>query len=332
MNLDSVRELKNICLEKHVKPSAVSPETIAAFGLRATSLKKVDPMQRSIALGIGRKNKQFHLAVRIQKRGMENSAEVEAIRRQAKGEVEVRYVGQVTKLAAWNQKKVRPLVIGISVGHFAITAGTLGCFVKLLKGKDKNPRILSNNHVLADENRGTKGAAILQPGHFDGGRKPASSVGTLEKFIRLKTSTSNFVDCAIAKISKTIGHEHANIRGVGTLSGTRNGPVDIGDEVHKLGRTTDATRGRVTAIELDNVVVQYDIGNLRFDNQIEIEGADAGPFSLGGDSGSLIVDGEIRAAALLFAGGDQGGTNGKGLTYGNPIAQVFAELGVELVF
>src|SRR5205085_11560644 len=99
-----------------------------------------------------------------------------------------------------------------------------------------------------------------------------------------------------------------------------------------LGRTTDATRGRVTAIELDNVVVQYDIGNLRFDNQIEIEGADAGPFSLGGDSGSLIVDGEIRAAALLFAGGDQGGTNGKGLTYGNPIAQVFAELGVELVF
>jgi len=29
--------------------------------------------------------------------------------------------------------------------------------------------------------------------------------------------------------------------------------------------------------ELDNVVVGYDIGNLRFDNQIEIEGADDGP-------------------------------------------------------
>ena len=107
--------------------------------------------------------------------------------------------------------------------------------------------------------------------------------------------------------------------------------VDEGTEVAKLGRTTGLTRGRVTAFELDNVVVNLDRGNVRFDNQIEVEGAGDEPFSAGGDSGSLIVDEDRRAVALLFAGGDLGGANGKGLTYANPIRAVLVALGVDLV-
>jgi hypothetical protein len=68
---------------------------------------------------------------------------------------------------------------------------------------------------------------------------------------------------------------------------------------------------------------------LRFDNQIEIEGAEEDGFRDGGDSGSLIVDEGRRAVALLFAGSDIGGTNGKGLTYANPIRAVLDALGVE---
>jgi hypothetical protein len=49
-----------------------------------------------------------------------------------------------------------------------------------------------------------------------------------------------------------------------------------------------------------------------------------------GDSGSLIVDDQMLAAALLFAGGDHGGSNGKGLTYANPIAAVLKALKVKL--
>ena len=78
-------------------------------------------------------------------------------------------------------------------------------------------------------------------------------------------------------------------------------------------------------------MVGYDQGNLRFDGQIEIEGASTEPFSQGGDSGSLIFTSLGReAVALLFAGGDQGGSNGKGLTFANPIAAVFAQLKVTL--
>lgn len=80
------------------------------------------------------------------------------------------------------------------------------------------------------------------------------------------------------------------------------------------------------------MVVGYDIGDVRFDNQIEIEGAGDAPFSQGGDSGSLIVDADRRAVALLFAGGDQGGANGKGLTFANPLTAVFGALKIDLLY
>jgi hypothetical protein len=102
--------------------------------------------------------------------------------------------------------------------------------------------------------------------------------------------------------------------------------------VAKVGRTTGATRGRVTAIELDNVVVAYDLGNLRFDHQIEIEGEGDDPFSLGGDSGSLIVDGACKGVALLFAGSNLGGSNGQGLTYAHPLRSVLEGLQVDLLY
>ena len=100
--------------------------------------------------------------------------------------------------------------------------------------------------------------------------------------------------------------------------------------MHKVGRTTGVRHGRVTAFELDGVTVDYDMGRLTFDDQIEIEGEGKRSFSDAGDSGSLIVDDERMASALLFAGGDHGGTNGKGLTYANPIDAVLRALRVEL--
>ena len=84
--------------------------------------------------------------------------------------------------------------------------------------------------------------------------------------------------------------------------------------------------------EVDGVVVRYGIGNLSFDNQIEIEGAGSAAFSDGGDSGSLIVDDEGSAVGLLFAGGDVGGRNNMGLTYANPIGAVLQNLGADLLY
>ncbi|BDZ41647.1 hypothetical protein GCM10025865_09460 [Paraoerskovia sediminicola] len=106
-----------------------------------------------------------------------------------------------------------------------------------------------------------------------------------------------------------------------------------GESVGKIGRTTGTTAGRVTAIELDDVAVGYGdgLGVLRFDDQIEVEPTQDAPFSLGGDSGSLVYRSDGVALGLLFAGSDRGGQNGYGLTYVNPIDVVLEALGVRLV-
>jgi hypothetical protein len=220
--------------------------------------------------------------------------------------------------------------MGASIGHFKITAGTLGAFVR--SRDDGSVLILSNNHVLANENKARKGDAILQPGHFDGGQNPAQKVGELLRFVRLKKAGANLVDCAVASIDGDIKFDQRTLTGLGKLAGLGDAVLAENDAVGKVGRTTGTTKGRVSAFELDNVAVEYDIGVLKFDNQIEIESTDSSPFSQGGDSGSLIVDTNRRAVALLFAGSDQGGSNGQGLTFANPIRSVLDALKVDLYF
>jgi hypothetical protein len=72
---------------------------------------------------------------------------------------------------------------GVSAGHFAITAGTLGAVVKDRMTGEK--LLLSNNHVFANSNDAQLGDAILQPGPADGGQNPADQVARLERFVPL---------------------------------------------------------------------------------------------------------------------------------------------------
>lgn len=329
MNLDSVRELKLALSARVLSQIESTITTRAAFGRAAAPIARTAEPPPSFALGVAVHGKHgYRLAVRVQKRAFQDSREIELITKRAKGEVDVRYVGRVNKRAPWYQQRQRPLLIGCSIGHVKVTAGTLGCFVKPRTGTGLF--VLSNNHVLANENRGKRGDAIIQQGDLDGGKAPGDVVGKLGDFVRLRKHGANFVDCALGGLTAGIKGDLTKLRGLGKLAGLGDAFLDEGTEVAKIGRTTGLTRGRVTAFELDNVVVGFDIGDLRFDNQIEIEGAGDGPFSDGGDSGSLIVGPDKRGVALLFAGGDQGGANGQGLTYANPLRTVLDALKVDL--
>ncbi|MBE7158469.1 MAG: hypothetical protein INR62_08570, partial [Rhodospirillales bacterium] len=216
-----------------------------------------------------------------------------------------------------------------SVGHYLVTAGTLGGFVRLRK--DQSVHILSNNHVLANENNAKTGDPILQPGTYDGGKKPKDLVAKLSAYVRIKKKGINMVDAALAALEDRIAYHPAEFTGLGTLLGLRTDLVDEGEEVSKIGRTTGLTRGRVTAFELDDVNVGFDAGVGRFDGQLEIEGIGNAPFSDSGDSGSLILDRNCLAVGLLFAGSDQGGANGQGLTFANPMPTVLDALGADLL-
>lgn len=333
MRLDSVRELKQSLpaqLNKTFAARGAVGKTANLAVVNAASRQRAAP---SYFLGISaRGTKNYRLAVRLQDHALEKSELVKRIATRAKGEVDVRYVGRIrARATTWYRSKQRPLLIGSSTGFLAsgfIMAGTLGCFVR--SGSSSALYILSNNHVLADENRYPTGGHIIQPGALDGGSPTADRVAKLTRFVRLLPGQANLVDCAIAKLNQAIRADVHKLKGIGTLAGQRAGDLQVGDVVHKVGRTTGVRHGRVTAFELDGVAVEYDIGVISFDNQVEIEGAGSRSFSDAGDSGSLIVDGQMRAAALLFAGGDHGGSNGKGLTYANPIAAVLQALKVKL--
>jgi hypothetical protein len=80
--------------------------------------------------------------------------------------------------------RFRPLIpSGVSIGHYKITAGTLGTIVTDRRTGEK--LILSNNHVLANSNDSQVGDPILQPGPIDGGQNPADVVARLERFVTL---------------------------------------------------------------------------------------------------------------------------------------------------
>ena len=214
--------------------------------------------------------------------------------------------------------RYRPAPGGVSVGHFKITAGTIGCLVR----KGNGLFILSNNHVLANVNKGVIGDPITQPGPFDGGIVPQDVIAKLSAFVPISFAGPNKVDCAIAQTSpslvtpldKAYGHIRLPIV-----------PASINMLVKKCGRTTQFTRGRVTGLHATVNVGYGTSGTAIFQDQIIIQSLNANPFSAGGDSGSLIVTDETQQpTGLLFAGS---ATH----TIANPIQAVLAALGVSIV-
>ncbi len=196
--------------------------------------------------------------------------------------------------------RFRPASPGCSVGfqdpaNQFVMAGTFGAVVK----KDGALFILSNNHVLADENQLPIGAPIFQPGLLDGGKPASDQIATLAQFVQLRPGVMNKVDAAIAKALHTslITKE---ILCIGAPQGKVRARIDM--IVHKFGRTTGYTVGRITSTATD-VTVQYETGNFTFQNQIIIVGLDNKPFSAAGDSGSAILErASQKAIGLLFAG------------------------------
>ena len=231
----------------------------------------------------------------------------------------------ITAQALGETGRVRPLRPGVSIAHVDVSAGTLGAFVEV----EGALHALSNYHVLVGSPQGAIGDVVVQPGPADGGEAPRDRVGTLAGFAPLRAGVTATVDAAVALLDDTeVDLDHP----VGRI--TRTTPALGEEEVAKIGRTTALTTGRITAIELDDVVVGYGpgLGELSFDDQIEVESTGSGPFSRGGDSGSLVyrtADG--AAVGLLYAGSETGGDNGTGLTYVNPIDAVLAALGARLV-
>ena len=261
-------------------------------------------------------------------------------------------VGEVKLLAA-RIEKARPAKPGMSIGHYRITAGTFGALVRDQKTGDL--LILSNNHVLANATDGSDGKSnigdvILQPGAHDGGTS-SDVIAYLERFVPIsknteasrcaiavklektinnflrivkpnyeisfikKTYSRNLIDAAVARPVKT-EYVTSDIVGLGEITGIEE--PRIGMPLQKSGRTTGITSSQIKAL---NVVIKVMLGpgeEATFYDQIL-----TGPMAQPGDSGSIVVNEEIKAVGLLFAGSDQA-------TLINPIINVMKLLQVEV--
>src|SRR3989338_7569555 len=226
-------------------------------------------------------------------------------------ETDVVEVGKIRPLAS-NRQRSRPARGGASIGHYKITAGTLGCLVK--DKKTGKTMILSNNHVLANSNEAKKGDAIIQPGAADGGKVKKDKIAELERFVKIGFGKkANTVDAAVARPlnDKDVSLE---ISSIGIPKGTVKGRVGL--VVQKTGRATAHTLGEIQDINA-TVKMDYDGQTGLFRNQIMTSA-----MSQGGDSGSLVLDQKRRAVGLLFAGSDL-------VTICNPIVEVFKQLDIK---
>lgn len=220
------------------------------------------------------------------------------------------------------QRRHNPLVCGLQIenfdddirtatiagGHFVI--GTLGCFVILSNG---DTALLSNNHVVAGENRGVRGTdRITHPG--SGTFLAADHVATLTDYVNIVSSASgvtpatgtvnfNDIDAGVATLQPNVIHHQRYLpsRHVPAPSGTV--PPAVHDHVFKIGRTTGLTHGIITSITAVVGPIPYASGPTWFRRAITIEGVNGTMFSDHGDSGSIVIKestGEV--IGLLYAG------------------------------
>jgi hypothetical protein len=141
-----------------------------------------------VGVAVGRKNLTGELSVVTlveQKKPLAALSAEEAVPKQVDGvRTDVIEVGYLR--AFQNPRdRFRPTIpSGVSIGHYKITAGTLGTIVTDRTTGEK--LLLSNNHVLANSNDALVGDPLLQPGPTDGGQNPADMVARLERFVRIR--------------------------------------------------------------------------------------------------------------------------------------------------
>lgn len=220
--------------------------------------------------------------------------------------VEALVVGEIQP---WSlTARYRPVPIGVSVGNAnECLPGTIGCVLE----RGTRRFVLSANHVLARQNLGAVGEAIVQPSLPDldaacAPAPPSAGVATLAEFqtVVYDGKTPNTMDAAIAEITLTPSQFVCSTPpGYYGFPSATVATASVGMPVMKLGRTTELTRTTVKAVNVKTKIT-FPSGVALFVGQV-LTGPGFGDF---GDSGALVVtdDGTRRPVGIVIGGGSNG--------------------------
>lgn len=224
------------------------------------------------------------------------------------------------------------------------SAGTLGALVRLADGLIYG---LTNNHVSALCSHVAPNTPILAPGVLDVGPNAIApfTLGFHSHILEMKIGSlgnvniADNLDAALFRIN--------NVLTVSSMQGNAyDTPTNVidpveGMKVEKVGRTTRHTVGTIVGRELRPIGVSYQApgygfsGVIYFANVFTVHGHHS-EFSLGGDSGSLVVATDqngrpIGAVGLVFAGGPDSSAPGGQRSSILPIRPILTALNANLV-
>lgn len=210
----------------------------------------------------------------------------------------------------------------IGAARFKKKLGSVGCLVTDNSTEEK--LWLSCYHVMCvDKNWHNKGVnkAITQQSIGMGASTPADDIGNILRAhngrIRRLFAYSWYVDCAVSTSGGRAAS--ASIIEIGAPKGAKN--ANNSSLVTKYGSRSKRTYG---VIESTNMSLEVD--GIWYYYQLRIEPPHPGdqPFSLGGDSGAIVVDtDDFYAVGMIFAG------DGK-ISVANPINAVIGALDVSI--
>ncbi|MEM9546632.1 MAG: hypothetical protein AAGA77_11710 [Bacteroidota bacterium] len=217
----------------------------------------------------------------------------------------------------WNSDimdtSIAPICGGYSIGPCGANLyGTLGIIFTYQDIK----YILSNTHVLLERPPASPGSPICHPTVNFGGDIKNSKVG---EYVGGFIGERN-VDASVARIIDD-RYSDAKPNYILELKETAGIAVAMVDmEVEKFGRSTLHTKGKVVSTDYTSTVTYPNFGTFIFKNQLRIASNDPiRPFSIGGDSGSIIVNKQKQIVGMIL------GTTvieGKLYTIAHPIQDV----------
>lgn len=190
---------------------------------------------------------------------------------------------------------VSPLRPGCSVSARKSAWGTLGAVVRWRDSGEIG--ILSNAHVLDHP----ESEDVMHPGVGEPGAN-AQRIGYRHIAILPNKDTINASDAAVAKLDGDIRHD-PDLLVVDQGFGYPTHQFDEGIPVAKVGAASGLSHG--TVVQRRTRVAAWYANNrlMKFGDQIEIVGEDQKPFSIPGDSGSLVWSRDNREpVGLLFSG------------------------------
>ena len=208
---------------------------------------------------------------------------------------------------------------GAAIVNARGTPGTLGAFAVTRHGRTLV--LLSSHHVLFGGGAAS-GEPVWLGSAMTGRQRVATTLYGKLGVLRCGDGEC-YVDCAVAAIdnAQLIGAETGSLVNMATDS--QRGVV--GDRVTKMGPVTGWTDGVILADAYDDTAI-IDCRRSPAPRQLVIRStSEQTPFSVGGESGAIVLDGDGRAVGLVW------GTTARGDAVACPIGPVLDVLGIDLV-